>query len=105
MKKFDYLFLNKLVVLLFGGVMSAQVLAGTWYDDIAVHGFATQDFFHTSDNNIYGQSDDGISPGLTEIGLNLSYQPFDRLNLSAQGLYRRAGKVDGGIVRLDYGVG
>jgi len=104
MKKFDYLFLNKLVVLLFSGVLSAQVFAGTWYDDIAVHGFATQDFFHTSDNNIYGQSDDGISPGLTEIGLNLSYQPFDRLNLSVQGLYRRAGKVDGGIVRLDYGV-
>ncbi len=104
MKKFDYLFLNKLLVLLFSGVLSAQVLADTWYDDIAVHGFATQDFFHTSDNNVYGESDDGISPGLTEIGLNLSYQPFDRLNLSVQGLYRRAGKVDGGVVRLDYGV-
>jgi len=84
--------------------MPLQVQAQFWPEDIKVHGFLTQNFFHTSDNNVYGQSDDGVSPGLTEIGLNLSYQPFDRLTLSAQGLYRRAGKVDGGVVRLDYGV-
>jgi len=84
--------------------MPLQLQAQFWPEDIKVHGFLTQNFFHTSDNNVYGQSDDGVSPGLTEIGLNLSYQPFDRLTLSAQGLYRRAGKVDGGVVRLDYGV-
>jgi len=104
MKKFDYLFLSKLLPFICGLLMSVQVQAGFWPDELKVHGFLTQSLFHTSDNNVYGNSDDGISPGLTEIGLNLSYQPFDRLTLSAQGLYRRAGKVDGGIVRLDYGV-
>jgi len=84
--------------------MSVNVQASFWPEELQTHGFLTQNFFHTSDNNVYGQSDDGISPGLTEIGLNLSYQPFSRLTLSAQGLYRRAGKVDGGNVRLDYGV-
>jgi hypothetical protein len=73
-------------------------------DDIQVHGFLTQGFFHTSDNNVYGQSDDGISPGLTEMGLNVNYQPWGRLRFAAQGLYRRAGDVDNGSLRLDYGL-
>ncbi len=73
-------------------------------DELQFHGFLTQGFFHSSDNNVYGQSDDGISPGLTEIGLNVNYQPWDRLRFAAQGLYRRAGDVDKGSVRLDYGL-
>lgn len=73
-------------------------------EDLQVHGFLTQGFFHTSDNNVFGQSDDGISPGLTEIGLNMNYQPIDKLRFAAQGLYRRAGDVDPGSVRLDYGL-
>ncbi|WP_411725645.1 hypothetical protein [Methyloglobulus sp.] len=71
-------------------------------EEIQVHGFLTQGFFHSSDNNVYGQSNDGISPGLTEIGLNVGYQPLDRLRFAAQGLYRRAGDVDRGSVRLDF---
>jgi len=104
MKRYDYLLVNKFLVCCIGLLISLQVQAQFWPEDLKVHGFLTQNFFHTSDNNVYGQSDDGISPGLTEIGLNLSYQPFKRLTLSAQGLYRRAGKVGGGVVRLDYGV-
>lgn len=71
-------------------------------DEVQIHGFLTQGFFHSSDNNVYGQSDDGISPGLTEIGLNLSYQPWDRLRFATQGLYRRAGAVDSGSVSLEW---
>ncbi len=104
MKTYDYLFISKFLVLLVGLVLSFLAQADLWQDEVQVHGFITQDFFHTSDNNVNGDSDDGVSPGLTEIGLNLSYQPFDRLTLSAQGLYRRAGRVDRGSVRLDYGV-
>lgn len=73
-------------------------------EEIQIHGFLTQGFFHTSDNNVYGQSDDGISPGLSEIGLNVNYQPWHNLRFAAQGLYRRAGDVDTGSVRLDYGL-
>lgn len=104
MRKYGFLSVNSFLACCFGLLLSMQVHADFWQDELQVHGFLTQNFFHTSDNNVYGQSDDGISPGLTEIGLNLSYQPFDHLTLSAQGLYRRAGKVDGGVVRLDYGV-
>lgn len=73
-------------------------------EEFQIHGFLTQGFFHSSDNNVYGQSDDGISPGLTEFGVNLNYQPLDKIRFAAQGLYRRAGDVDPGSVRLDYGL-
>jgi hypothetical protein len=73
-------------------------------EEIQIHGFLTQGFFHSSDNNVYGQSDDGISPGLTEIGVNANYQPWDNMRFAAQGLYRRAGDVDTGSLELDYGL-
>ncbi len=71
-------------------------------DSIQMHGFLTQGIFHSSDNNVYGQSDDGISPGLTEIGGNVSYQPLNNLRFAVQGLYRRAGDVDRSRARLDF---
>ena len=95
---------SKFLVLTLGLMMSAMSQADFLPEDIYIHGYLTQDFFHSSDNNVNGHSDDGISPGRTEIGLNISYQPFDHLTLSAQGLYRRAGDVDKGSVRLDYGL-
>ncbi|MGR8952013.1 MAG: hypothetical protein ACU83V_06335 [Gammaproteobacteria bacterium] len=79
-------------------------VAGYLPDEIQVHGFLAQSMFHTSDNNLFGQSDDGISMGITEIGLNASYQPHDRLSFAIQGLYRRAGDIDRGSVRVDYGL-
>jgi hypothetical protein len=73
-------------------------------DEIQVHGFLAQSLFHTSDNNLFGQSDDGVSLGITEIGLNASYRAHERLSLAIQGLYRRAGDIDRGSVRVDYGL-
>jgi hypothetical protein len=81
-------------------VMAEAILPNS----IQIHGFLTQGFFHSTDNNVYGQSDDGISPGLTEIGANVSYQPLNNLRFAAQGLFRRAGDVDTGSLRLDYGL-
>lgn len=106
MKKFVYLNISSwlrmlaMVSLFSVGTGRAEILP----DHVQIHGFLTQSFFHTSDNNVFGQSDDGISPGLTEIGLNASYQPIDRLRFAAQGLYRRAGDIDRGSVKLDYGL-
>ncbi|MGR8952011.1 MAG: hypothetical protein ACU83V_06325 [Gammaproteobacteria bacterium] len=79
-------------------------LAAYLPDELQVHGFLAQSLFHTSDNNLFGQSDDGISMGITEIGLNTAYQAFDRLGFALQGLYRRAGDIDRGSVRVDYGL-
>ncbi len=72
-------------------------------DTLQIHGFASQGYIHTSDNNFYGSSQNG-SFDFTELGLNASFRPFSGLQLSAQILSRRAGKGDEGDIRLDYGL-
>ena len=75
-----------------------------WEDDIQFHGFFSQGLFHSSGNNVFGKSKNSVSSGLTELGLNVSYQMLNNLSFAAQGLYRRAGAGtgDGGEVTLDY---
>lgn len=91
-----------LVVLLAFCPVLVTASPGFLPDDMQFHGFLTQGFFHSSDNNVYGQSDDGISPGQTEVGANLSYQPNDWIRFAGQGLFRRAGDVDRGSLSLDF---
>jgi len=71
-------------------------------DNLQVHGFASQAFTMTNHNQYFGETTDG-SLGYTEIGINGSYRPLPSLMLSAQALSRRAGEVDDGDIRLDYG--
>lgn len=70
---------------------------------LQVHGFASQAYITTSDNDVFGNSDRGGSFGFTELGLNASMRPLPRLQISAQMLSRRAGKGNSGTPRLDYG--
>ncbi|BCX82571.1 hypothetical protein MIT9_P2157 [Methylomarinovum caldicuralii] len=70
-------------------------------DGLQVHGFLSQGFTWTSGNRWYGRSEDG-SLDFLEAGLNVSYRPTASLMLAAQGLYRRAGRVDPNQLRLDY---
>ena len=81
--------------------------AGNAYDisdQIQIHGFLTQNAIHTSANQVYGDSEDKISYKLTEAGLNLGYQPFERLSFSTQTLFRQSGELDKGSLTLDYGL-
>lgn len=71
--------------------------------DFQIHGFASQAYITTSDNDVFGNSDNGGSFGLTETGLNASVRPLPRLQISAQMLSRRAGEGNSGMPRLDYG--
>ncbi|BCG64261.1 MAG: hypothetical protein methR_P2034 [Methyloprofundus sp.] len=81
-----------------------QGLQKIWRDDIQFHGFLSQGLFSTSGNNVYGHSKDSVSAGLTEVGLNVSYQALNNLSFAVQGLYRRAGESTGdwGDVSLDF---
>ncbi len=72
--------------------------------DLQIHGFASQGYITTSDNDVFGNSDKGGSFGLTEAGLNVSVRPLPKLQLSAQVLSRRAGKGNSGMPRLDYAI-
>ncbi|MBY0499942.1 MAG: OprO/OprP family phosphate-selective porin [Nitrosomonas sp.] len=72
--------------------------------DLQIHGFVSQAYITTSDNDVFGNSDKGGSFGLTEAGLNASLRPLPRLQLSAQVLSRRAGEGNSGMPRLDYAI-
>lgn len=71
--------------------------------DLQIHGFISQAYLVTSDNDVFGNSDKSGSFGLTEAGLNASLRPLPKLQLSAQVLSRRAGEGNTGMPRLDYG--
>ncbi len=67
-----------------------------------VHGFLTQSFIQTDANNFFGKTSGSRHFDFTEIGINASYRPRNRLLFSGQLLSRRAGETDGGKIRIDY---
>ncbi len=74
------------------------------FDDFHVHGFFTQGYFLTSDNNIFGASSDGGSFDFTEAGLNASWTPVADFRLAGQVLFRRAGAGHEHDLELDFGL-
>ncbi|MDH5553392.1 MAG: hypothetical protein OEX82_08690 [Nitrosomonas sp.] len=73
-------------------------------DNLQFQGFASQAFISTSDNDVFGNTDNnGGSFGFTEVGLNALYQMLPRMQFSAQVLSRRAGEGNSGSPRLDFG--
>ncbi|MCP5419668.1 MAG: hypothetical protein H6970_04750 [Gammaproteobacteria bacterium] len=77
--------------------------AQAWPEGVQLHGFASQGFLLTSDNNFFGGTDGDGSFGFGELGLNGSWQISPDLLLSLQVLSRRAGETDDGDLRMDYG--
>ncbi len=80
---------------------TASFADNDWSDNLQVHGFASQAFVYTTDNNFYGDSDHG-SVAFTELGLNASFQLSPSLRLAGQVLSRHAGEFDHGSPRIDY---
>lgn len=91
--------LAAVTALLSGAPAGALELAG---GTTRIHGFATQAFIATSDNNFFGETSGDEHFGLTELGLNASVRPLSNLHVAAQLLSRRAGEGDDGEVRFDY---
>ncbi|MGH8507120.1 MAG: hypothetical protein ACREVH_00160 [Gammaproteobacteria bacterium] len=83
-----------------------SVLAFEIFDGFHIHGFLSQGYFFTSDNNLFGSSERGGSLDFTEIGVNASWLPLPNLQLAAQLLSRRAGEGEGheGEIELDFGL-
>ncbi len=74
------------------------------FDSFRIHGFLSQGYFLTSENNIFGSSKDGGSFDFTEAGLNASWTPTTDLRLAGQVLFRRAGTGHEHDVELDFGL-
>jgi hypothetical protein len=78
--------------------MSAQSL-----DDlnIQIHGYATQAFLYTTNNNIFTAASSDGSPAWTEAVVNVSAVPIPKLRVAVQGRYFLLGNF-GNAITLDY---
>jgi hypothetical protein len=72
-------------------------------DEIKWHGFLSQSFILTDENNYLGSSSDG-SFKFNSAGLNASWKPNRRLQFSLQGLYKQIGNAKPKGTQLDYAI-
>lgn len=72
-------------------------------ETVQIHGFASQSYLYTSGNEFFGHSTNMGSLDFTEMGINGSWRPLPQLQASMQVVYRRAGKTDDSLVRIDFG--
>ncbi|MGQ0443544.1 MAG: hypothetical protein ACT4O2_00070 [Beijerinckiaceae bacterium] len=68
-------------------------LALELFEGFQVHGFLSQGYFLTTNNNLFGSSERGGSLDFTEIGVNASWLARPNLQLAVQILSRRAGEA------------
>jgi hypothetical protein len=79
-----------------------SALAFEVFEGFQVHGFLSQGYFLTTNNNLFGSSERGGSLDFTEIGVNASWLVRPNLQLAAQVLSRRAGKAAENEPELDF---
>ena len=72
--------------------------------NIQLHGYATQGFLYTTQNNIFSTTSDNGSPAWTDAVLNLSAQPEKKLRTSIQARYFLLGDY-GNSLTIDYAMG
>ncbi len=77
--------------------------SGSWIDDINWHGFISQSFIATDENQFLGSSSDG-SFKYNEAALNASWRANSELQFSIQGLYKQIGNTEPKGTRLDYAI-
>lgn len=105
-KLLHFRFVNYLA--LFGAVFISisSASAGdkhSMFDEINWHGFLSQSFVATDENNYLGSSSDG-SFKFNSAGLNASWKANRRVQLSLQGLYKQIGNGKPKGVQLDYAI-
>ena len=91
--------LSKAWLLLIG--ISYLLIGLSQASNFSYSGFVSQGLVYTTENNFYGDSQDG-SFEYREIGLNGIWQPSSKLHVYGQLLSRKAGKKDDGEIRFDY---
>jgi hypothetical protein len=69
--------------------------------NIQFHGYATQGFLYTTQNNIFTTESSNGSPAWTEAVLNLTAQPESKLHIGFQGRYFLLGNY-GNAITLDW---
>ena len=69
---------------------------------VEIHGFITQGYIHTSDNNMFADTEDDGTTQFNEVGLNFSSDVSERLRLGVQFFARDLGKMGDMEVSIDW---
>ncbi len=72
---------------------------------VQMHGFASQGFAYSNDNNFLTMNTSSGSPAFTEGALNLSMAVTDKFRVGGQGYARKIGSLDDGRPALDWAYG
>jgi hypothetical protein len=85
-------------------LLAAASVALDGADDfgLQVHGFASQGFLLTENNNYLGQTTGSGSLDVNEFALNITASPLDRLRLGVQVFARAIGDYGGDVPQIDW---
>jgi len=72
---------------------------------VQVHGYGSQGFAYSNNNNFLTMNTSNGSPALTEGALNISTSITDKFRVGAQGYARKIGSLDDGRPQLDWAYG
>lgn len=89
-------------VFLLTSSLSLPAWANDTLKEFDFHGFATQSYLYSTENDFFGESSDG-SFDFYELGINTLWHPTENFKIAAQAVARDAGVTDDGSIRLDYG--
>jgi hypothetical protein len=95
--------MNKLLVGAMALALGAIPATAQSLDDlnIQIHGYATQGFLYSTNNNFFTTSSSNGSPAWTEAVLNVGAQPIPKLRVSVQARYFLLGNY-GNAITLDF---
>ncbi len=95
--------MKKLIIGAMALALAAIPMAAQSLDDlnIQIHGYATQGFLYTTQNNIFTTSSSNGSPAWDEAVVNLSAQPTPKLRVGVQVRYFLLGNL-GNAITLDW---
>jgi len=95
--------MNRSLICILAFALGTAAAAAQSLDDlnIQIHGYATQGFLYTTQNNIFTTSSSNGSPAWTEAVLNVTSQPTPKLRIGVQGRYFLLGNL-GNAITLDW---
>jgi hypothetical protein len=73
--------------------------------EVVIHGFVTETYIQTTDNNIMSLESEEGAWDWFEAGINFTVEPVDRLRIAVQVYARDLGKQGNGNLEIDWAVG
>ncbi len=95
--------MNRLLTGALALALAAVPAAAQSLDDlnIQIHGYATQGFLYSNENNFFTTSSSNGSPAWDEAVINITSQPIPKLRIGVQGRYFLLGNL-GNAITLDW---